>query len=144
MSTKILWNTLVFLWSFNNIINLWKKLDLLFNWLVNFREKLLLSALREGTLNCKLHWYPRFHSHIILFVGSKAYCTFIRLLLVGLNCLCPNFPTNIFHLQKELYCLSLMGMYINLLSIVLSLKNPAHYQRAKPYVIFKILAAFSL
>ena len=35
-----------------------------------------LYSWREGTLDCKLHWYPKFYNPVILFVGLKALSTF--------------------------------------------------------------------
>ena len=35
-------------------------------------------------MDCKLHWYPKFYNHDILFVGSKTFGTFIKILFVGI------------------------------------------------------------
>ena len=45
------------------------------------------TARREGTLDCKFHWYPKF---IILFVGLKSLGTFMKTDWLVLN-LCPIF-----------------------------------------------------
>ena len=37
----------------------------------------------EGTLDYKLHFYPKFYNHVMFFVGLKTFCTFDEFLLVG-------------------------------------------------------------
>ena len=43
------------------------------------------SPWREGTLNCKLRWYPKIYNHVILFVGPKKLCALIEMWLNGYN-----------------------------------------------------------
>ena len=38
---------------------------------------------REGTLDCKLHWFLKFYNHVFLFVGSQTIETLSEILLVG-------------------------------------------------------------
>ena len=33
---------------------------------------------REGTLDCKLYWYPKFYNHVTILIGSKTLGTLIE------------------------------------------------------------------
>ena len=48
-------------------------------WFLNFSG-------REGTMGCKLHWYPKIYNYVFLFVVSKTLSTF-WLILIVLMCL---------------------------------------------------------
>ena len=49
-----------------------------------------------GTLDIKLHLYPKIYKHIVTFTGLKAINTFLDTLLV-----CSTFLTNKFKLQEN-------------------------------------------
>ena len=51
---------------------------------------------REGTMDCKLHLYPKFYNHNFLFVCSKHFGFYVSL---NFDWYCPNFLTNNFILQ---------------------------------------------
>ena len=65
---------------------------------------------RDGTFGFKLQWYPKFITPSLI-----AY-------LKTLGFWCPNLSINNFTLQKEKFCVSSLGMNINVSIIVLSLK----------------------
>ena len=71
---------------------------------------------REGTLDWKLNWYPRF---IPNYLSLKLLGTCDWLVP---NYKCPNFSTTYLNLQNS--CESSLGMYINMLSIGFSLRIP--------------------
>ena len=71
---------------------------------------------REGTLDCKLRWYPKFEALSLVCLG----------LLSNLDWLVPTssfqtFPSNNNNVLKCRFCLSYFRMYIDSLFIVLSL-----------------------
>ena len=37
---------------------------------------------REGTLDCKLHWYPKFYNNVFLIFGFKTLGTFNRIRVI--------------------------------------------------------------
>ena len=45
--------------------------------LIGGSGKVLFSG-REGSLDCKSHWIPKFYNHVFLFVGLKTLGTFIE------------------------------------------------------------------
>ena len=49
--------------------------------LIGGSGKVLFSG-REGSLDCKSHWIPKFYNHVFLFVGLKTLGTFIEFYLV--------------------------------------------------------------
>ncbi len=73
--------------------------------------------------------YASTQSFIKIFFESLAQklSILIKSWLVGSNLLCPNLSTNNFNLQEGLFCLLLLGMFINLSSIVLSLNTYQSY-----------------
>ena len=42
-------------------------------------NKVISGGELEGTLDRKLHWYPKFYNHVILLQGLKTVGTFIEL-----------------------------------------------------------------
>ena len=63
-----------------------------------------LKSGKEGTLDCKLHWYLKFYSHVILFIGSKSWVLLINIYWLGLKYLYPIFSINNYKLQKAKFC----------------------------------------
>ena len=72
--------------------------------------------------DCKLHWYPKFYLHIVLFVGWKSKGNFIEFWLVGSELV--KFSANNFYLEIRGSFIPIKGSHINKSSIVLSLKIP--------------------
>ncbi len=71
---------------------------------------LKISLGKEGTLDCKLHWYPKFYNHTYLLVGLKTLGTFIWSNVVNTDLPvvnCSAFQVNMFShsLAKKLWVL---------------------------------------
>ena len=79
---------------------------------------------REETLDCKLYCYPKYASSQLFMCLLKNYGYLFNFDWLVPNGYCLNFSTNKFNVEKGFFCLSSLEMYINLLSIVLSLKIP--------------------
>ena len=58
---------------------------------------------REGTLDSRLHWYPKFYNHIILLVGSKTLDTFNDFSLFDLRLVVSNLLI-LFIISGNVYC----------------------------------------
>ena len=75
---------------------------------------------REGTIDCKLYWYPNFYEHVLSSNGLTTLSTFIQPWLAGSHYQYPNFLTNLFLFRVILFII--IGGLHKLSSIVLSLK----------------------
>ena len=81
---------------------------------------------REGTLNCLLHQSPKFYNNIFLLVSSKTVGTFVNFdwLVQLVECPCNRCNLEMYITGGVILCIIILGMYINLSAIVLSLKIP--------------------
>ena len=76
---------------------------------------------REGTMGCLLHKYPKFYNTVFFFVGLTTLGNIEDLDLLVLKLEHSNVSTTNFNIQKGWFCVSSLGVYINLSAIVLSL-----------------------
>ena len=98
---------------------------------------------KEGTLNCKLNWHPKFYNNLILFVGSKTLGTFneVRSILVMSKLFNSNLiDKRVIFFYHYLGCISiyrpLSHLFRSLFFLILKLFNPKNITTIL-YLIFK-------
>ncbi len=88
-----------------------------------FKSRIVYFSKREGKLVCLLRQSPKFYNNIFLCVCLSILGTLMNFDRLDHQVECSNVSTTNFNLQNGYFCVSSLGMYINLSTIVLSLRS---------------------